>query len=349
MKKIILFCLTLLLSTCFLFTQQDGSKEKLKFNSPFEIIKIMTNSKETFNVKLIDSIYEQKDRTNNIIVYNYYVKKDSNDNPVLSVYDLNKNEQEILNLAESEFAKKDYRTAREQYLKLYEMNKNLSFVMVYIGQTFSIENNFDEAIKWYLKSIETNYIDYKAHWFLADVLVYKNRKDEALKEITIANVLNRNNPRLQLSMNDIYKGNGKLISNWNFNPQSKIYKDSKGINIEFGKNWIMYSMVKALWDYDEDYMKEKGFNKSNCLVPREKEALLNFYSGCENTIKSGDSTAKSLIEFRNLKEAIENKYFNEFMFYEVILPDYPQIAMTLEKEFFDRIVEYVMNIRNKYN
>ena len=110
--------------------------------------------------------------------------------------------------AEDLFSKKEYAKARDAYKRVLLLDPNATIVMAYIAQTFGIEQNWDMAESWYKKAIEANYIDYLAHWLLADVYRNKGEQKKALEEISIAKVLNRNNPRLESLRQKIYAANG---------------------------------------------------------------------------------------------------------------------------------------------
>ncbi len=56
-----------------------------------------------------------------------------------------------------------------------------TFLMTLIAQTYGIERKFDDAMNWYKKSIQANFIDCLAHWLLADI--YRLKGPEILKRL----------------------------------------------------------------------------------------------------------------------------------------------------------------------
>jgi hypothetical protein len=48
-----------------------------------------------------------------------------------------------------------------------------------------------------------------------------------------------------------------------------------------------------------------------------------------------------------LMKAFEEKKFDEYLYYEVILPKYPGIVYYTEREFVEDMAKYVVNVRGK--
>lgn len=212
--------------------------------------------------------------------------------------------------------------------------------MTYIGQTYEIEGDFDNAIEWYEKTISLNYIDYMAHWFLADAYKMRGELDLAVDEITIAMILNRNNPRIEKSLSDIYKLKKLKTDDWTFNPQIKI--DSTGIDevsISFSPDWLGYAMVKAVWKYEPGYKESMGVTSGSFSTIEEKECFISLMTSFDK------KRLKKHPEFKALKLSLDKKMIDEFIFYEIILPEYPFVAYQLTEEFLNEIKDYVKEIR----
>src|SRR5690606_5444260 len=120
-------------------------------------------------------------------------------------YSINNQTQTHLTKAEEYFNERDFSLARNMYQEALASDPDYYELMTYIGQTYWIDGEHDKAIQWYEKTIQLNYIDYMAHWFLADAYKVQGDLDKALDEINIAMILNRNNPRIKKSFNDIYQ------------------------------------------------------------------------------------------------------------------------------------------------
>ena len=59
------------------------------------------------------------------------------------------------------------------------------------------------------------------------------------------------------------------------------------------------------------------------------------------------STIKKNPEFKALKLALDKQMIDEYIFYEVLLPQYPFVAYQLPEEFVNGIKDYVLQVRGK--
>jgi tetratricopeptide (TPR) repeat protein len=306
-----------------------------------EIFKIMGKSPISYELAELETVIAAPDRTENLN-YNHYYRVIENNQLITYKYEESEEVSIYLKKAEKFFSDRQFQDAREMYLKVLELDSTYYEVMTYVGQTYGIEKDFEKAIEWYTKTIELNYIDYMAHWFLADAYKVQGEIEKAVNEITIAQILNRNNPRINKSLNEIY--NLEKINNpsWIFNPQIQI--DSVGINkvkIAFHLDWLGYAMVKALWLYEPQYKESMGVENGSFSTLHEKECFVSLMSTFTK------KKLKRYPEFKALKLALDKDMITEYIFYEIYLMDYPFIAYQLPEEFIENIKSYVIKIRSK--
>lgn len=306
-----------------------------------EIIKILENSEITYKLDEATQRIYSPNRDNILNINNSYrVKTDSGSKTIL--YKESLEVEELMEEAEDYFKNDKMTEARMAYLKVLDSDPNYFKAMTYIGQTYGIQKELDKAEEWYKKSISNNFIDYMAHWFLADIYRMKGNLDYAVREITIAKILNRNNPRIQKSLDNIYKLKKLNYSNWVFNPQCKVDSiDEKSVVIKSDPNWMGYAIVEAVWMYEPGYKESMGFTTGRISLLRIKEGLFALYVGIDK------KNVKKYPEFQALKMIIENKQMDEFVFYENILPDYPGVAFQLTEDFIGKIADYIIKTRSK--
>lgn len=312
-----------------------------ELHSPAEIFKIMEKSPMTYELNALEKEILPKDRTENLN-YNHYYR--INDGKQISTYkyEIDSTIQTHLTKAEEYFHGKKFSLAREMYLEALRVDTTYFEVMTYIGQTYGIEGDFDKAIEWYTKTINLNYIDYMAHWFLADAYKTKGELDKAVDEITIAMILNRNNPRIKKSLIDIFELKKLKTDEWTFNPQMEI--DSIGANkvrISFDSDWLGYAMVKALWKYEPGYKKSMGVSDGSFSTIEEKECFVSLMTSINK------KKLKKHPEFNALQLALDKKMIDEYIFYEIVLPEHPFVAYQLPIDFIDGIKNYVIEVRGK--
>lgn len=312
-----------------------------KIHTPEEIIVLMTNSSTKYMLNSLDKKIECEDNSSNVLGNDYYRTGEGKDIKILK-YDIKNKTREYLNTAESYFSKLEFEDALEYYTKSYKSDTTTFFNLTFMGQCNGLLKKYDEAIKYYKLAIKYNYIDYMAHWFLADIYAEKEKWQEASKEITIAQVLNRNNPRLQNALISIYKKAGLKWEDFCFNPQYKLKNLGKdSVSVKFDLVWMMYAMVKSVWAYEKGYRESRGEKNPQFSVLEEWEALsiLN-----ESLIRS-DKDISKIPELSVLKKSIKNDLLDAYIFFEIISVKYPFSAYNLSKESIEKIADYVIRIR----
>ncbi|BDD01388.1 hypothetical protein [Persicobacter psychrovividus] len=312
-----------------------------EIHSPADIFKIMEKSTVTYELNALEKEILPKDRTDNLNHNQYYRVNDGGQISTYK-YEIDSNVQTYLTKAEVYFNEKKFSLAREMYLEALIEDSTYFEVMTYIGQTYGIEGDFDKAIEWYNKTIDLNYIDYMAHWFLADAYKTKGELDKAVDEITIAMILNRNNPRIEKSLKNIFELNKLKTKDWTFNPQIEI--DSIEVNkvrISFDSDWLGYAMVKALWKYEPGYKKSMGVSEGSFSTIEEKECFVSLMTSFNK------KKLKKHSEFKALKLSLDKEMIDEYILYEIVLPEHPFVAYQLPVEFINRIKNYVIEVRGK--
>ncbi len=333
MKKVVLLLGLLALGSSYLFGQE--------IHSPAEIFKIMEESQVTYELKELEQEVLPPDRTENLNTNNVYRKFE--DGQILTyTYDIDSEVEAYATKAENYFNEQKFSLAREMYLEALKIDSTYYPLMTYIGQTYGIERDLDKAMEWYHKTIELNYIDYMAHWFLADIYRMKGEPEKALDEITIAKILNRNNPRIEQSFQEIYKLNKLKPKDWAFTPQIKI--DSVGVNdvsIAVKPDWMGYALVKAVWEYEPGYKQSMGVEEGSFSTIEEKECFI----GLMTTFNK--KKVKKHPEFKALQLAFEKEMIDEYILYEIVLPEYPFVAYQLSNDFLMGIKNYVLAVRGQ--
>lgn len=324
--------LILTLLTIVTFTQE--------LHSPAEILKIMEGSNVSYEINMLSTPIPCPDRSN--ILNSNDVYRVTTDTSILTYsYNLNPEAQTFFELAETHFSNRNLDSARVYYKKVLDVDPSYYKVMTYLGQIEGSMRNLDQAVEWYNKVIANNYIDYMAHWFIADIYKMQDEIDNAVNEITIASILNRNNSRIKTSQSDIYKMAKIKVEDWCFVPQCEISKENDKVKVAFDEYWIGFAMPKALWQFEPGYRQSMGVKEDGYSSLEDRECLLNLMASLLNAKKN----FKKYPELTTLKKAIENDYINEYIFYEIVLPEHPNVAYQLSEDFISRIKDYVLTIR----
>jgi tetratricopeptide (TPR) repeat protein len=306
-----------------------------EIHDPAEIFKIIEESPVTYELSMLEEAIPIPDRSENLNYNNCY-------RVTTFKYEIKGLAKEYLERAEAFYTEHKFSQARDMYLKVLEADSTMYEVMTYIGQMYENEGDIKHAIEWYQTTIKHNYIDYMAHWFLADAYKSQGDLDKAVDEITIAMILNRNNPRIKKSMSDIYNKKKLKTIEWEFNPQMKIDSINKdNVKIEFDTDWLGYAMVKAIWAYEPGYSESMGVEPGTFSTSEEKEGILSLMMPMDK------KKMKKVPEFKALNLAIEHHMITSYILYEILLPQYPITAYQLPEETINDIKDYVIQVRGK--
>lgn len=320
-KTLLILCM----SAAVAFAENDNPLKRA--------METLNSSKIAYSVKELKKPFPEPDRSKLLNMPAY--RKTVDGGYKVTAFEFKGDLKKAFDKAEDLFAKKEYAKARDAYKRVLLLDPNATIVMAYIAQTFGIEQNWDMAESWYKKAIEANYIDYLAHWLLADVYRNKGEQKKALEEISIAKVLNRNNPRLESLRQKIYAANGLDSSHWAFNPQARVLQTPDGsVVVEADTLWLYYAFIEAAWKFEPEYKKRAEANKDmgEAMI---KECL----AGLLPKIDERKANSKTLAR---LDKALSAGKINSFIVYEIILPDRPSLAYYLDKKQIESLKDYVI-------
>lgn len=312
-----------------------------------EILTIMEESPVRYSIGDLNKTIPEPDRSNLIIPHNRYRIINGNSIDV-GIYEYTDEIQQILDDAEKMFEISDMVGARNLYKQILEKKPDAYNMLVYIGDTYYQEQNLSEAQKYYQEAIQKNYVDYLAHWAYANTCLYLKDFKTALKEITIAKILNRNNPNLHKKFMEIYSLNKVNYTDWKFIPQYELEysydqaNEKDIVTIKSDGFWTPFAICKGVWEYEPGYADANAKNEFEFLYKQEYEsmaALLKY------TYKTKDS--KSNIELKVLSSAYLKGMFEYYVVYESILPNVPLFSYFLPKETIEGIADYVIYVRSK--
>ena len=313
----------------FLSTQSLAQTEtSQKLHTPPEIVEIIEDSK---------LIYEFTDNEDSpaspesltILPDNLYLKQDDSGYS-LAQFSLSDKTYQLFQEAEEAFINEEFGRAIELYNQMLSIQPEISHVLTLIGDAYFRMGQYETAKGFLLQSIEKNFIDYQAHWFLSSTYRSLGDINSALQELTIAHLLNVNHMGLQGSIRNCRTILNRPWKEWNFEPQYNLSKEGDKVTIKVSEEWLGYAMVKAVWAYEPGYAESVlGEPRGSKLIlwPEEMEAVI--------TLLAGNN------KLEHINEIIEKGYFNEFITYEVLGKKYPVGLVLQPRENFMRIVEYV--------
>lgn len=242
------------------------------------------------------------------------------------------------------FEKPDRKKARKLYLKAIKEMPQDGQLYALIGESFYEENDYGKAKDYFRKAIAINGIDYRSHWLLGEIYLAENVCDSAVYYISLAHLRNRNLPRLQLRLKEVYKACDKdFYSNWAFEPLYRNYREDTTIVIAAQGVWLTYAMYKAVWEFEPDYLYIKSKQQvTDYLYHQELEGVMGMYLTYQNLAETEQREYASL---RAFERALDNELLEAYIFYEILLPERPTLAQYLTPEFTQMLLDYLQLVR----
>jgi tetratricopeptide (TPR) repeat protein len=290
--------------------------------------------------KLTDTILPP-DRSKNIIENKFYRMKDDKEIIVIE-YDEAIFKDELYKNAEKQFAANEYEKALESYKKLFAKFPDYSRAQTLQAKCLIKLNKSDDAVDLLRSAISDNFIDYEAHQLLGKLYADMDLLDVALRYITTAHILNRNDAEINQQRIEMFTKKGYKAHNWVFVPQVKYEASSKNITMYCKEQFQFYAAADALWTYDTDYRQTKNNLDKKVNLNRLQETML-MHSVALQRVPWYSATEEGTA----FKTSLEKKLINEFIYYEIVLPQYPEEVQKFSEEQVNKLVNYVLTIRGE--
>ncbi len=235
------------------------------------------------------------------------------------------------NEAEKAWSEKRFDDAIAAYKKAATMDPEFSTIYCNLGDAYYGKGDMAGAKIYFEKAISVNFIDYQAHWFLADTLAALGDLKGAVREMTLAHVLNPCHAEIRRSLHGDRERSGRPFNDWTFIPQCRVTKNNGKILIEAKPDWVSYGLVRSI------YLSQTqvGGRSMSITGPRGESTRLITEI---DSIKALD-TAKP--EFKLIGKIIKAGYLEEFIYYEILTRAHPEEMLVLGEKKIRRIADYV--------
>lgn len=343
--KRFLFIIIIFLSKSYLLSQPEPT--------PSDLLDYLKQSNKKFFLSELNEYVEVPNFSERIL-YPFFYRDDSKYYPKICEYKLSDSVKYYDTLAENEYMFRKFKKARYYYLKAIYLNSGYFDAYRNIGETYFFEKNYNKAIYWFEKLLRFNYIDDRAHLYLANIYKEQGKLDNAINSAALALVLNRNNPVANSSLNQYLKQKNHDTTNWVFNPQFSVEeKQGDSIKVKGNRTWLFYGLATAATKYDH---RMKTFSHISDSVEMTYEsayfcalvlanAVTNLETNWYREGAKGQNPAKADRSIEMLLKARKDGLLEEFVFFEIILPRYPAFIYNLPRDYINRIKNYVVNFR----
>lgn len=255
-------------------------------------------------------------------------------------YKLSDFESALFQKAETAFGREDWQIAKQFYEKLLSVKQDFSPAMTYIGQCYEQLKDNENAKKYYKKAIRINFGDYSAHWFLASLLAEEN--DEGwLDEMVTAHILNRNNPLIIQELKTQLDSKGMQYKGWQYDSYWNIDEVADTIKLSGTTYYMPFALCRAYQRYEVGLLTDS--TQWTDYYSLTKECLLDTYDmylGIKEKAKTDSTEFTKLEVFEVMGETLTDKSFDQYVYYEFFLRQYPLMSYTLRDEYFLDLIDY---------
>jgi tetratricopeptide (TPR) repeat protein len=307
-------------------------KPTMKLHTLPEIVEIIKASNLNYSVDTVKSAPQAIfpiDSIRPVLAGGQYIKY-VDSVPQFAYYKQPQMAEAMMGFAGQAFDDKSYAEAIGWYRKVQMVDPKYQPIYSYLGEAYLVLDSLDSAKVNLGKSVMLNFADFMAHRLLAKTLWKQGNKEEAVKEMTTAHVLNINNQLIVSELMDMRLNSGRMWFGQRFEPQYRLVKGHDTVYVTADVDWIGYAMVKAVWKYEPKYaIKMLGFDPtgSTYVMQEEREGVI------------AALTTNKKLGF--LSPVIDQGYLDDFIMYDIVAPRYPQEIAILSKEQILRLVGYV--------
>ena len=240
--------------------------------------------------------------------------------------------------------KPPYRKIIKRYKGILRQKQAEAQVLALLGQVYFEQKKYEQARTYLQQALALNPIDYLAQWYLAELRYVEGAKEEAYKMLVRAHLYNRNHPLLRHRLRTWAQAENKdFRDDWRFDPKYRIYQEGDTVVIAADGIWLTYALYQAVWNYDPNYRFIKENQAvTDYLFQREMEAALGTFLTYQQLPPRDQLNYPSI---HALAKALDEEMFEEYVFYEILLFDRPELAYYLTDAFRERLLTYVLKIR----
>lgn len=187
-----------------------------------QILKLSMDSKLAYELAVWSDSIMPQDTAQPIVLPPMLWPKIVDGQPRYTMQTLADSIQIVMVAAETAYADSKLDSAMSLYRLILERAPSFVQTKTLMGDVFFLRGKYDSAITLYREVIEANPADYQTHWFLSNALAKVGDSSEALRQLTIAHILNVYHNLLKEDLVDYRARIGKPWKEWEFKPRYEI-------------------------------------------------------------------------------------------------------------------------------
>ncbi len=272
--------------------------------------------------------------------FNYYYLEDSAGVKVVKPYSLDAEVYELYEWGWEAMMLGEPDTAIMLFNEVLAAYPGYSPAIASKGQVWIQLGNYSKAKESFLEAIRLNPIDYTAYWGLGKVYEHMQQPDSAFINICHAWILNRNSIEIMKDFRSICRSGGKECREWSFTPQFILQEEGGKVKVTYNAAWMGYAVCQAVWRF------EPGFSSSRIIMGdiamfQERECL----SCLLTSMEAEEEIVMNDPALTGFKNALTGKMAFEFILFEILLPENPDMAYLLNETRLEKLRNYIFTSR----
>jgi tetratricopeptide (TPR) repeat protein len=329
-----------------------SGKDKGRFLTPKEMLKMMEKSKTQYRMDTLESIKDMGPeqfaevywpRGDKELQYPW-IEDDGKGHLTLTSYDFENGSLGPLNEAEAAYSDKKYDHAAELYQKALEASPKCYFAYIGLGDIRFFSGDYEGALALYQKSIDLNPYDFRGFFFKAHALVKLKRFTEAKESFAESLALKPYRKSLMQAIGNAAADLGVTLQDRPFLPKSLARLEGETVAMYSNPEdtpWFWYALCKGLWLGEAGHRKALlGKEEHQWSNTEERECLALLVVGYEQSREDGKVPADPSLD--RIKRFFDEKLLDPFIFFEMYSRESPDIMLLLPAEPRKQVKDYIL-------
>ncbi len=327
------------------------AKEKKKFLTPGEMVKIMEKSKTQYkmdDIKSLKEIVPEKfadqywPRNGKELEYPW-ISDDGKGNLSLQSYALDKECQAALDKTEPLFKDKKYEEAVASYQAAVDASPKCYFAFIGLGDCDFFTGEYARSLMAYQKAIDLDPYDFRGPFFKGHALLRMDRARDAKDDLIEALALKPRRESILKVLKAYAEALGVTVVDEPFVPRSLARLEGDTIAIYANPEdppWLYHAICKGIWLGEPKHRKDLVDDEEHVWsTTEEKECLAALLAGYQQ--QRDDQKVAADPQMDRLERILEDGFLDEYAIYELgsrLSPDFALLLPAAEKA---RLKEFI--------
>ena len=249
--------------------------------------------------------------------------------------------------AEEAYKSRNYADARVHYKAVIQTQPHFGRFYAYIGETYLEEGDTLNARIWVDSALRIYPRDYIANSLRGRVHDLHGEDKQAVESHIKSLIFFRNGFSYKLYLENLLNKSNQTFDPWEFDPKFSINViDSTTTKVSYNAitaEWMTFCSCSAIWQSEPKYVLEQGIDTADFKAKTIAQAKECLFATASSWFDNNLNPRFDIKPARALSKAMQNKAYQDYLYFEVILPQIPLLIHYMNQESVDSFVSYVKN------